>query len=569
MFFKRPFVAALIVMSSCSIAHGGPMSDRAAARELVKAERWDDAVAALTRVLEVNPYQGDDWYLLGVAHSRRGNCETAAPLFKRAIELGTNGSTWGMMHAHVEAAQCAAQVGDVDAAIDHLAVAQARYKFSEFERFSADPRFEKLIGHPAYRRLAGIRDWSTADRVEGWSADLDYLVDLLERRHPNPFHTVDETAWRAAADSLRQQLADLKDIEIIVGFMRLAGMIGDGHTSVYPPFEGPFAFHMTPIWPYAFGDDWRIIAAAPEYADIVGARIVAVEGVPMVEAEARIAAHLPADNTMTHHWMVNVALQFAEVSQGIFGARDSCCLVLDLELESGQRHTVRLPGGPIERNPMSPWAPGHWPGVQAEESPAWLKNIDAKLWYDEVEDLGLIYAQINQIRNDETRTLEAFGRELRNRMTEGGFRHLVLDLRHNNGGNGYLNWPFVRELVRTDAIDHPDGLFVITGRRTFSAAMLLSSMLEFHTDAIFVGEPTGSSPQFYGEDTEFQLPFSGLTGSISSRWFQNRFISDDERPWIAPDIVAELTIDDLREGRDPAMRAIRRYLDSRNVASGE
>ena len=147
-------------------------------------------------------------------------------------------------------------------------------------------------------------------------------------------------------------------------------------------------------------------------------------------------------------------------------------------------------------------------------------------------------------------------------MTEGGFRHLVLDLRHNNGGNGYLNWSLVRELVRTEALDRPDGLFVIVGRRTFSAAMLLSSMLEFHTDAIFVGEPTGSSPQFYGEDTEFQLPYSKLAGSISSRRFQNRFISDDERPWIAPGIVAELTLDDLREGRDPAMQAIRRHLES-------
>jgi hypothetical protein len=94
--------------------------------------------------------------------------------------------------------------------------------------------------------------------------------------------------------------------------------------------------------------------------------------------------------------------------------------------------------------------------------------------------------------------------------------------------------------------------------------MLLTSMLESHLDATFVGEPTGSSPQFYGEDTFFRLPYSGLTGSISSRWFQNRFISDDERPWIAPDIVAELTLDDLRNGRDPALEAIRAYLEDRS-----
>ncbi len=567
MLHAKPILAALILMFIHGTAPGGAMPDRAGMNELLRAERWDDIVAALTPALEINSYHGEDWLLLGLAHSRRGDCKTAAPLFTRAIELGANGKSPGMMHAHVEAAHCAAQLGDLDAAVEHLAIAQERYEFADFERFSEDPRFERIVQHPVYRQMAGIRDGSTDDRIEGWSADLDYFVDLVERRHPDPFHTVESDEWYAAVDSLRQQLSKLGDLEVAVGFMRLAGMINDGHTSVYPPFEGPLAFHLTPIWPYAFGDEWRVIAAAPEFADVVGARIVAVEGVPIAVAAERIAAHLPADNSMTRTWMINIALQFAEVSQGIFGAGDSCCLSLDVELETGERRTVRLPGGPIDRDPMSAWAPAQWPSVQPETPPAWLTKTDAKFWYEEADDLGLVFAQINQVRNDEAKSFADFGRELRRRMTDGGFRHLVLDLRHNNGGNGYLNWPFVRELVRTDALDHPDGLFVITGRRTFSAAMLLASMLEFHTDAIFVGEPTGSSPQFYGEDTEFRLPFSGLTGSISSRWFQNRFISDDERPWIAPDIVAVLTIDDLREGRDPALRAIRQHLESRSAAS--
>ncbi len=563
MLVRKPFLAVLAAMSSGTVALAGPIPDRAGVHDLVSAERWSDVVPVLTGALETNPYYGEHWYLLGLAHSRLGDCETAAAHFIRAIELGANSKSWGMRDAHVEAASCAAQTGDIETAVHHLAVAQARYKFNGFERFDSDPRFERLIADPVYRQLTGKRDWSTVSRLEGWSSDLNYFLDLMERRHPNPFHTVDKKDWHAAANALRQRLPKLTDLEVVGGFMRLASMIGDGHTTVYPPFDGPLAFHMTPVWPYAFGDDWRIISAAPDFADLVGARIVAVEGVPMAEAAERLAAHLPSDNTMTHKWIVNVALQFAEVSQGVFGASDSCCLNVEVLLESGERRTVQLPGGEIDRNPMAAWAPLHWPSVQPEVSPLWLKNVDAKHWYEKFDDVGMIYAQINQVRDDETRSLEEFGRELRQVLSEGDYRHLVIDLRHNNGGNGYLNWPFVRELVRTEALDHPDGLFVITGRRTFSAAMLLSSMIEFHTDALFVGEPTGSRPQFYGEDTEFQLPYSKLAGSISSRWFQNRFISDDERPWIAPDIVAELTFDDLRAGRDPAMQAIREYLESR------
>jgi hypothetical protein len=563
---RKLLLVAVTALAPLTVVTAGPMTDRNQLYEMVSDERWEDLRSVLTPALDANPYQGEGWYLLGIAHSRLGDCESAAPMFARAIELGVSGNGPGMRSAHVEAAACAASLGDLEAAVDHLAIAQARYKFSDFEGFTVERGTAQLAEHPAYQRLAGHRDWTDIGRVDGWSADLDYFIDLIERRHPHPFHAVDEDEWRAATEAVRQQLPELTDLQVVGKFMRLAGMIGDGHTSVYPPMQGPLAFHMTPIWPYAFGDDWRIIAAADGFEELVGTRIVAVEGVPIVEAARQLAEHLPADNSMTPKWVVNVALQFAEISQAIFGKNNSQGITFELEDESGMRRTVRLPGGQVDRNPMAAWVPAHWSSLQSAERPLWLQNVDAAHWYTTVDDLDLVYAQINQIRNGDTQSLQDFGRELRERMADGGYSHLVLDLRHNNGGNGYLNWPFVRELVRTDALDHPDRLFVITGRRTFSAAMLLSSMIEFHTDAIFVGEPTGSSPQFYGEDTHFRLPYSGLAGSISSRWFQNRFIADDERPWIGPDIVAELTLDDLRKGRDPALEAIRQYLVDHSIA---
>lgn len=538
--------------------------DRSTIRELVTSERWSDVVEVLSTRLDDNPWRGEDWYLLGLAHARVGNCELALPHYMRALEAGTNATWWGMRDARVEAAICAARTGDVDAAIEHLSVAQARYKFDDFARLTNDPQLRTMTERAEYRRLAGDVEHTPAARVAGWRGDLDYFVDLMERRHPNPFHTVDPGDWYAAVEELQSDIPGLTDLEVIGRFMRLAGMIEDGHTSVYPPFDGRFAFHMTPIWPYAFGDEWRIIAAAPEFRELIGARIVAVEGVPMSEAQQRIAAHLPRDNAMTPLWLTSVALQFVEISAAVLDCREANVLTLDLQLDSGERRQVALPGGPIDRNPMAAWVPQGWSGAEREETPLWLSHVDTGLWYRELPEAGAIYAQINQIRDADEFTMAAFGGELRRRLADGGYRHLIIDLRHNNGGNGHLNWPFVRELVRAESIDHPDGLFVIVGRRTFSAAQLLANMLEFHTDAIFVGEATGSGPTFYGEDTLFQLPYSGLSGSISSFWFQNRFISDDERPWIAPDIAAALSFGDLVEGRDPALDAIHDYLSRKD-----
>lgn len=57
-------------------------------------------------------------------------------------------------------------------------------------------------------------------------------------------------------------------------------------------------------------------------------------------------------------------------------------------------------------------------------------------------------------------------------------------------------------------------LFVIVGRQTFSAAMNGAAEIERHTNAIFVGEPTGSSPNFVGETIGVNLTYSKMRGSI-------------------------------------------------------
>src|SRR3989442_15208168 len=64
-------------------------------------------------------------------------------------------------------------------------------------------------------------------------------------------------------------------------------------------------------------------------------------------------------------------------------------------------------------------------------------------------------------------------------------------------------------------------LFVITGRLTFSAAMNLASRLEHETHATFVGEPTGSRPNHYGEAVTLTLPASGITARGSTPYLPN------------------------------------------------
>ncbi len=122
-----------------------------------------------------------------------------------------------------------------------------------------------------------------------------------------------------------------------------------------------------------------------------------------------------------------------------------------------------------------------------------------------------------------------------------------------------LNQALIHHLIRCDRINQWGRLFAVFGRVTFSAAMNLVTDLKRHTHILFVGEPTGSAPNHFGENGPFSLPHSGLHVTASMCWYQH---SDprDRRPWIEPEIPAGLSSTDYAANRDPALEAIRTYM---------
>jgi C-terminal processing protease CtpA/Prc len=64
---------------------------------------------------------------------------------------------------------------------------------------------------------------------------------------------------------------------------------------------------------------------------------------------------------------------------------------------------------------------------------------------------------------------------------------LIVDLRWNNGGNTFLTLPFLHRLIGDAKVNRRGALYVIIGRRTYSAAQNFTTMLELHTEATFVG----------------------------------------------------------------------------------
>ncbi len=540
------------------LAQDEPPPRTADAVAALRAERWGEARDTLEAVVGANPHDGLARYYLGIAREALDLHAEALPELRAALALGVDGSRRGLRGAHLALARTLAATGDVDGALTHVEEAWSSWGFDDIPGLLTDEAYAPLHAAPRLRALARLDD--TADRSERWRADLRYFQRLVSEAHPDPFRTTSAETWNARVEALAAAADEASDLEITGELMRLAALIGDGHTAVYPPTEGAGAWHLLPFVPVCLSDGWFVAAAPAELADIVGAQLVGAGGSSW-DALVRFATErVAADNDFTHRWLAGVALQFAELYALAGATEDATRVSFDLVLPNGRRTTRTLEAGPILRDPNARAVPEGWATAYAE-APLWLEGAGRPFHHRILDGVpGAVYAQINQTADARNQTLAGYGRELREFFEQDPSRALVLDLRLNNGGNAYEARRLVNELLRIPALEEPGRLLVLIGPRTFSATGYLLGMLEQHLAPVRLGWPSGCRPVGPSSERTFRLPHSRLSGSVSWELRVDGYGTDDRRPFFVPDWVVWPSGADLRAGRDPVLEAARACL---------
>jgi hypothetical protein len=396
----------------------------------------------------------------------------------------------------------------------------------------------------------------TADQ---WRADLKFMADEMQRRHKNLYHTVSAEQFAAAVSDLNARIPTLQRNEIIVGMMRIAAMVGDGHTRVDPRKDPKFGFPSLPLRLYLFEDGLFVRAAAPQYASLVGSRIEAVGGVPVDEAIKRVSEIVSKDNEMGTKLMAPIFIDMPDILQALKLSPTSKAATFTLT-RNGRRSTVTIPAGEIA--PLWPpdtdaslFTPEGWVDARTGAQPTWLQ---APLDYHRMIDLAdrkALYTQLNMVAAVKDESLGQFGERIRKRAQVTNPRAIIVDLRLNYGGNMDLRSGYISELIKAE--DDDTRLFVLSARGTFSATEGILVDLRRLTKAVFIGEPASSKPNSYGDGYRSRMPNSGISIQTSIYW--NQLAGQSKRPWTGVDIAAPLTFADYARGIDPALEVALNY----------
>jgi hypothetical protein len=335
---------------------------------------------------------------------------------------------------------------------------------------------------------------------------------------------------RSAAEArlawMEHAAAPLEPAAFAVELCRIAALADNGHTQCLPSSVGKavcarFASLVKDDSPWChlvtadsevpdfknvsinfrvFGDQFYVIGIDAAQTDLLGARLMAVDGKPIEvirETLRTFAGGIPQRRD--------------DVAAGLLSSPQRLHAVGITTRDDSVAYSFTLPGGQRAERRLSisdePQASRSWRQLP-ERAPWSLQEPDKPFRFRDAPEIDAVVVQLRQILDTPNEKLSEFLEKSERQRAALSRKNVVLDLRANGGGNFLqardfmINWP-------TRA---PGQFYVLTSRETFSAAITSLAYLKQAgtTRVSIIGEPAGDRLMFFSDGLPVQLPHSGL-----------------------------------------------------------
>lgn len=390
------------------------------------------------------------------------------------------------------------------------------------------------------------------------AADVQLAAQHLRDDHPNLFRSLEPARFDADVADLTARADSLNDDELLVGLMRLAALPGprNGHTGIFPMDPGDRRQqHAYPIQLYTFSDGVYVIGQVGG-RNLLRARVVAVNGHPLDDVLAAVRPLVPHDNESTLKLLAPAYGNTPEVLHGLHLVPDLGPVRFTFE-----RHGTAFDA---ELTPVTAAAYARGLGDVAHplipqaitgRVPAYVARRKTSLWSTKLASGRIYYLGYNEVTGNTDPAAQRLLKAARSKK----LRALIVDMRNNGGGNNLTYHPLVSAIQR---VGKTKRVVVLISRVTFSAAENFITELELVGKPVFVGEPSGGSPNLYGDSVPTLLPATGIVLHVAHIYWQLSS-PDDPRLAIDPQVPVSLSSADYFAGRDPVLAAARSVALSR------
>jgi len=411
----------------------------------------------------------------------------------------------------------------------------------------------------------------------------DYRGDLatLRNRYIQESRAFTNETRKAALDlvaSLEARAGLLTPAEFLLGVARTTALADNGHDGWYPEHGAWLPERRAPIRYFWFPDSLVVARAAAGLQDLVGARVIALDGHPVGEVFERLRTFAGGPDNY-RRWNLSIFLERAELLHALGVAQSPDRYVLSLALRDGTTATREIamiprakaaPGTEPYRllagAPYGQEAELGWRGVtEVPNDPLYLRDPDHLFRILELPHLDAAYVQFRSHYGTDEEPIERFLQEAAAKIVQMKAKNLVVDLRFDGGGDISRTTGFFDGL----AARVPGRIYVIVSRLTFSAGIVAAALIEMSAPerVKIVGEPVGDRLRFWSEGHDVCLPSTrycvhmrdGLWDLVKGCAQEPGCYGDQFKarvPDLDPDIPAPLTARSWLDGTDLAMNAI-------------
>ena len=416
--------------------------------------------------------------------------------------------------------------------------------------------------------------------VEARLQDLEHFDHV--RRKERSFTDAARAEFQAGIIALGERVGELTDAGFMLELARLQATIDNGHSngSATRMVQG---FPRLPIRSAWFGDELRILRVLEGHEDLLGARILTVNGQSVDAASEAFRSAFGGNDT--HFRSFNpVLLETPAYLEAVGMAEDTETVRLTVQRQSGDVEAVTFPVQSPEEGAsrvfsgdlLQPWLneSDAWQAFEPESgisATTLLARPDNGYWAAVMPNTDAFYVSLRENFDDDSgESLANFSTRILDEITELEPRSVIIDQRFNGGGDFTLTHEFMQS---TAARLGEDGrIYLLVSGNTFSAGIVNLAVAEQSApDQVFlVGEPIGDRLQFWAEGWAFELPNSRFRARFSTGFYdlqngcEGIFRCHCGSLHLMPILVDDLDIDfeapmtfaAYASGHDPAVEAI-------------